>query len=161
MISVIAAVADNQVIGAQGTLPWKQSADLKHFRDTTINNTVIMGWNTFGSLGFQPLPQRRNIVLTRLGGSANGVEVCSSFEQALEIAKSDLKIFVIGGASLFEAAIPIANSIYLTRIRAMPYGDTYFPAVDWNMWELKASKYHNSDDKNQYPMDFEFWIKRK
>lgn len=156
MISIIAAIADNMVIGSLGALPWKLPADMKYFREVTIGNTVIMGRMTFNSIR-KPLSGRRNIVVTSNPLPGVDVEVCDSFEKAIAITKTDLKVFVIGGSRLYEAALPVATSMYLTRVRLSPDGDTYFPKINWNEWELKANRHENGD----IDLDFEFWTKKK
>ena len=139
-ISLVVAVAENGVIGKDGRLPWQMRSDLKRFRAITIGKPVIMGRRTFQSLK-RPLDQRDNIVVTRDPGfRPEGAVVAASFEAALSIARACAgahgadEIMVIGGAQLYEAAMPHADRIYLTRVHAKPEGDTFFPEPDAACW---------------------------
>jgi dihydrofolate reductase len=127
-LALIVAVARNGVIGKDGALPWHVSEDLKHFKKTTKGHAVIMGRKTFDSIG-RPLPHRRNIVVTRREGiSFTGCEVANSLTEAIELARaSDECPFIIGGASLYKEALPMATEIHLTMIDRDVEGDTHFP----------------------------------
>lgn len=128
-LALIVAVARNGVIGKGGALPWHVSEDLKHFKNTTKGHAVIMGRKTFESIG-RPLPQRRNIVISRReGASFAGCEVANSLTKAIDLARtSDACPFIIGGASLYHEALPLATEIHLTTIDSEVEGDTHFPA---------------------------------
>lgn len=126
-LALIVAVARNGVIGRGGGLPWHLSEDLKHFKRTTLGHAVIMGRRTHESIG-RPLPKRRNIVVTRSGAALEGCETASSLDEALELARAtDDCPFVIGGASLYEEALPSATEIHMTTIDRDVEGDTFFP----------------------------------
>jgi dihydrofolate reductase len=127
-LALIVAVARNGVIGKDGTLPWHVSEDLKHFKKTTAGHVIIMGRNTHDSIG-RALPGRRNIVVTRTAGAAfPGCETAHSLEEAIALARTtDDCPFIIGGASLYEDALPIATELHLTTIDEDVEGDTYFP----------------------------------
>ncbi len=127
-LALIVAVARNGVIGKGGVLPWHISEDLKHFKNTTEGHAVIMGRKTFESIG-RPLPQRRNIVISRRkGASFPGCEVASSLADAIDLARTtDECPFIIGGASLYGEALPLATEIHLTTIDRDVEGDTQFP----------------------------------
>ena len=127
-LALIVAVARNGIIGKDGALPWHVSEDLKHFKNTTKGHAVIMGRKTFESIG-RPLPSRRNIVISRReGASFAGCEVASSLTGAIDLARtSDECAFIIGGASLYEEALPLATEIHLTTIDRDVEGDTHFP----------------------------------
>jgi dihydrofolate reductase len=127
-LALIAAVARNGVIGKEGTLPWHLSEDLKRFRKTTDGHAVIMGRKTHDSIG-RPLPGRRNIVVTRAVGAVfPGCEAARSLAEAIALARStDPCPFIIGGASLYEEALPLATELHLTMIAEDADGDTYFP----------------------------------
>ena len=126
-LALIIAVARNGVIGKEGGLPWHIPEDLKHFKRTTVGHTVIMGRRTHESIG-RALPSRRNIVVTRQRAAAfAGCEVAQSLEEAIASARlTDSCPFVIGGASLYEEALPLATEIYLTEIDRDVVGDTFF-----------------------------------
>jgi dihydrofolate reductase len=127
-LALIVAVARNGVIGNDGTLPWHISEDLKHFKETTSGHAIIMGRKTHDSIG-RPLPKRRNIVVTRQSHPLfPGCETANSLNDAIALARTtDDCPFVIGGASLYEEALPIATELHLTTIDEDVDGDTYFP----------------------------------
>jgi dihydrofolate reductase len=146
ILSLIAAVAKNDVIGGGNTLLWDLPEDMKHFRDTTRGHTVIMGRKTYESIG-KPLPNRRNIVITRDATySVEGIEVVNSLEEALRLAsleqgrefeenQEEVEVFVIGGGEIYKQAIEKANKLYITEIHQDFDGDTLFPNIDKNIWE--------------------------
>jgi dihydrofolate reductase len=125
-LALIVAVARNGVIGRDGTLPWHLPEDLKHFKRTTNGHAIIMGRKTHESIG-RPLPGRRNVVVTRGGARFEGCETASSLEEAIALARqTDDCPFVIGGASLYQRALPLATEVYLTEIDEDIEGDTRF-----------------------------------
>ena len=138
-ISLIAAVANNNVIGNNNGLIWKLPADLKHFKNMTMGHVLIMGRKTFESIG-TPLKGRTTIVVTRQKGyDAKGCAVAHSLKEALNLVKEEKKeVFVAGGGEIYSLAIQLhqARRIYLTRIYAEFEGDTFFPEIDKNSWEL-------------------------
>ena len=145
VISIIVAIADNDVIGRDGTLPWRISSDLKTFRRLTMGKPLIMGRRTFQSLK-KPLDGRDNIVLTHQSvWHPDGAIVAGSWLAALAearrcaVARGVDEIAVIGGSTLFEEALPIADRIYKTEVHGSPAGDAFFPAVDWADW-IEASR---------------------
>jgi len=153
-ISIIAAMDRNRVIGKGGTLPWKLPADLKHFKEITSNNTVVMGRKTFESIG-RRLPDRRNIVIsTSKELIAPGCLVVPSFSAAMENVFPTENVFCIGGSRVFEAVLPLAERLYLTEIDAEIPGDTFFPAFDKNEWKEVSRESHEPDEKNPYKYDF-------
>ena len=140
MISLIAAMDQNNVIGYDNDMPWSLPNDLKHFKEVTSNHTIVMGRKTYESIG-RPLPNRKNIILSRSGYQTDDdVEVISSIDEIKELAKSE-EIFVIGGGTIYEQVIPYADRLYITRIDAEFKGDTYFPQfseTDWKVIDEKA-----------------------
>lgn len=133
---LIAAVAQNGVIGINNTLPWRLPADLKYFKQCTDGQTLIMGRKTFDSLG-RLLPNRRHIVITRnTGWQAEGVTVAHSLAEAIQAAGAVDKVFVIGGAEIYAAALPIADALFLTEVDANPEGDAFFPPFDRSGWAI-------------------------
>ncbi|MFQ5347200.1 MAG: dihydrofolate reductase [Rhodothalassiaceae bacterium] len=145
-LSIVVAVAENGVIGDHGRLPWHVPEDLKHFRNLTMGKPVIMGRRTFESIG-RPLAGRRNIVVTRRQNWApNGVAVAHSFDAALDLAGDVPEIMVIGGAEIYALALPLADRIYLTRVRCHPAGDTRFPEIDRAIWSEVAREEHAAQD---------------
>jgi len=141
---LVAAVAKNSVIGAGGKLPWRLPEDLKHFKKLTLGHPVIMGRRTWESLG-RPLPGRENIVITRRAGyEATGASVASSVEAAIAFCIGEPAAFVIGGAEIYAAALPIADGLVLTEIDRDYAGDTYFPAWDRKAWRVTQKETHTS-----------------
>jgi dihydrofolate reductase len=134
-ISLIVALSSNRVIGADKQMPWHLSADLKKFKQITLGSPIIMGRKTFESIG-RPLPGRTNIVVSRNAAyQPEGVVVFASLAAALSYACGESeRVFVIGGASLYEAALPLAAELYLTQIHREFAGDTYFPVLDMSVW---------------------------
>ena len=151
-LTLIAAVASNGVIGIDNRLPWRLPADLKHFKALTMGHAVIMGRKTWESLpaNFRPLPGRRNIVVTRDGGySASGATVAASLPAAISAAGND-EAFVIGGAELYAAALPLADRLELTEIDASFEGDTWFPVIDPDRWRQAARETHRDESGFDY-----------
>lgn len=136
-ISIIAAVALNNVIGRDNSLLWHISDDLKRFKSLTLNKPIIMGRKTYESLPFKPLPKRRNIVVTRKPGTYfEGALVANSMQEAIETANANNEeIFICGGAQIYEYFLPFADKIYLTKVFKEYEGDTIFPFVEYNLFE--------------------------
>jgi dihydrofolate reductase len=142
---LIAAVSRNGVIGRGGKLPWHLPDDLARFKALTLDHAIIMGRKTFESIG-RPLPRRRNLVISRQPGfSAEGIEVFSSLEGAIEAAYAggDTSPFVIGGAEIYAAALPLATRLELTEVREIVEGDAFFPPLDPLAWRLVAREEHD------------------
>ena len=125
MINIIVAASLNNVIGKDNKLLWRQSADLKRFKELTTGKTVVMGRKTYDSIG-KPLPNRRNIVITRQSIEIPGCEVVNSLEEALKL---DNEIFIIGGGEIYQKSIILADKIFFTLIQTEVEGDTYFPVL--------------------------------
>lgn len=147
-IVLVAAVADNNVIGANGGMPWRLRSDLAHFRRLTRNKPIIMGRKTYDSIG-KPLKDRTNIVITRNASlSAPGVVFVPSFEEALAAARADAgrrgtdEIMVIGGSDVFLAAMPLADRLEITHVHANPAGDVHFPPIDPAVWRETSRSEH-------------------
>ena len=154
MISLIVAASTNNVIGANGDLPWRLSDDLKRFKAITMGKPIIMGRLTWESIG-RPLPGRQNIVITRQPGySAEGCDVVASVDEALATAGAAPEIMVIGGGDIYRQLLPRASRVYLTRVEAEVDGDTFFPELDPSDWELVASEAHAADEKNAHAFTF-------
>ncbi len=161
-ISLVVAVSENNVIGKDNQLLWHLPNDLKFFKNTTWGMPVIMGRKTFDSMG-KPLVGRTNIVITRQDDwTAEGVMACSSLEEAMKAAAAtDAKeAFVIGGGQIYKQSIGIADRIYLTRVHTNIGGDTFFPEVDTNLFELVSSLPFRQDEKHAYAYTFEVWARK-
>jgi dihydrofolate reductase len=153
MLNLIVATANNNVIGLGGKMPWHLPAELAYFKQVTMGHPIIMGRKTFESIG-RPLPGRRNIVVTaNPAWQHEGVEVATSVDAALALIAGH-SAFVIGGATLYAAALPIADRIYLTSIHANVDGDTFFPPLPETEWQETSRQPRPKDDKNTYDVDF-------
>ena len=154
MLSLIAAMAHNSVIGLNNQLPWRLPADLKHFKAVTLGKPVIMGRKTYESIG-KPLPGRINIVVTRDASyTAEGVVIVHSLAEALAKSKAAPEAMVIGGAQLYAEALPHAQRMYLTLIDAEFAGDAFFPAYDPRDWRETAREEHAPDEINPHSYRF-------
>ncbi len=134
-ITLVAAVADNGVIGAAGGIPWRIPEDFAHFKGVTLGHTMLMGRATYDSIG-RTLPGRTTVVLTRdPTWSAPDVQVAGSFDEALDLA-ADLpgEVMVVGGAAVYAAALPVADAQVLTEVHLAPEGDTRYPDWDRSEW---------------------------
>ncbi|HLX81338.1 MAG TPA: dihydrofolate reductase [Burkholderiales bacterium] len=145
-IYLIAAVSRNGIIGVDGKLPWHLPEDLKHFKNLTLGHPVIMGRRTWESLG-RPLPGRENIVISRTPGfEAPGASVAVSVEGAVALCSGEAVAFVIGGAEIYAAALPLADGLVLTEIQKDYEGDTRFPEWDRKDWRVSQKETHTSGE---------------
>lgn len=153
-IALIAAMAENRVIGRENRLPWRLSADLRRFKSLTMGKPVIMGRKTYESIG-KPLPGRSNIVVTRdRDYRAQGCRVVHSLEQALEAAAGHDEVMVIGGAQLYRQTLDRAERMYLTLVKTELDGDALFPQIEMRHWRELERESHRADEKNEYDYDF-------
>ncbi len=140
MINIIVAMDKNRVIGKDNKLPWHISDDLKNFKKLTTGNTVIMGRKTFESIG-RPLPNRNNVVISSSMPSTPGIDVCKTMEEGIIKAKSYGKdIFVIGGATVYEQAIPFTDKMYISYVKGEHEGDVFFPEFDEKEWHVERKE---------------------
>ncbi|MGI4020492.1 MAG: dihydrofolate reductase [Janthinobacterium lividum] len=153
IISLVVAVSANQVIGKNNQLIWHLPADLKHFKQLTTGHTVFMGRKTYDSIG-KPLPNRRNIVISRSVNQLEGCEIAPSLEAALKLSSEEKKIFIIGGAEIYRQSLLLANRIYLTRIHQDFDGDTFFPEIDLKIWQETERENFLPDEKNKLSYSF-------
>lgn len=162
MISIIVATAEGGVIGKDGGLPWHLPADLAHFKKITTGHPIIMGRKTHESIG-RPLPGRTNIVISRSPSyRAEGCSTATSLDEAIKIAASSeggQESFIIGGASVYEEALTLADKIYLTRVDARIDGDRFFN-FDHSGWKLISTQKHPAGDRNQYAYEFRQYVRR-
>jgi dihydrofolate reductase len=138
---IIVAMTESRLIGLNGAIPWQIPEELRLFRDLTIGHTLIMGRRTFQSIG-RPLPGRRNIVVSRSLPPTPGVDICSDLETALVLAEQtgETKIFFIGGAEIYAAALPLADILHISWIRGEHEGDTWFPPFSEAEWAVDRER---------------------
>ena len=154
LISFIVAIANHRVMGLNNQLPWHLPADLQHFKAITLNKPIVMGRKTYESIG-KPLPQRTNIILTHDHDyQAPGCYVVHTLDDVLKVTPEAEEIFIIGGAVIFEAYLPLAQRIYMTIIDAEIEGDIFFPDFDETKWQLISREDHLPDSKNVYSYSF-------
>lgn len=152
-ISAVVAIAENHAIGKNNQLLWYLPNDLKHFKQITSGHTVIMGRKTYDSVG-KPLPNRRNIVVTRQNMEIPGCEVAGSVEAALTLCASEQEVFIIGGAEIYQLALPLTNRIYLTIVHRSFDADAFFPPISMQEWVETERKDFEADEKNSIPYSF-------
>ena len=151
MVKIIVAMSKNRVIGNNNQLIWKLSSDLKRFKELTTGSSIVMGRKTFESIG-KPLPNRRNIIITRNNDYiVEGCEIVSSLEEALLLTNNNC--FIIGGGEIYKQALDITDKIYLTLVHKDFEGDTIFPELG-KEWAKISRKDFEADDKNQYKYSF-------
>jgi dihydrofolate reductase len=155
-ISAIVAMGENRAIGFQGNIPWHLSADFKRFKELTMGHPIVMGRKTFESIG-KPLPGRTNIVITTDPSYVvEGCVAAHSLEEALAATGAADEVFIIGGAQIYELALPKVQTLYLTKVHGAFEGDTFFPVLNEAEWNLIGSEDHAKDEKND--ADFTFLI---
>lgn len=158
IISLVAAMAANRVIGKDNKMPWHLPADLKHFKAVTLGKPVVMGRKTFDSIG-RVLPGRRNLVISRTPpADSRGAEWVNSLPQALELLQGHEEVMIIGGGEIYRQALPLAQRLYLTDIDLTTEGDAFFPdyhaAADW---QLVQQSEHSADMQNPHHCYFRIW----
>lgn len=159
MISLIVAYDKKLGIGIKNTLPWKLSADLKNFKKITENNYIVMGRKTFESIG-HPLPNRKNIILTRSPEYiAEGCVILNDTQSVLNLAqeKPHYEIFIIGGAEIYALFLEHADRIYCTEVDAKLTADAFFPKWDKSQYKCIGKKFFTKDESNQYGFTFSVW----
>lgn len=153
---MIAAVAENRVIGNKNTIPWHLPEDFKYFKEATLGKTVVMGLNTFNSIGGKPLPGRKHVILNKDQNyiPLENCVVAHSVEEAIELTKNESEVMICGGASVYSQFLPLAQRLYLTYVHATPEGDTYFPEFDRSEWKEVKRIDNKADSKNKYDYSF-------
>ena len=155
-LSIIVAITENNIIGKENGMPWHLPADLKYFREKTTDHFIIMGRKTFESFGSRPLPNRVSVVITsQKDYKAEGCLIANSLDEAINLAKNETEVFVIGGKQIYDRAIPLANKMYITRIHSSIDGDTFFPQYDETQWKLISHQERDADEKNAFPISFQ------
>ena len=157
MISLIAAVAHQRIIGKDNQLPWHLPDDMKYFMNKTKHHTVVMGRKNFESLPpkFRPLPERTNVIITRQSDfQAEGCLVYHSWEAARRLDRPELELFVIGGSEIYQLALPDAQRLYLTEVEATYPGDRFFPDYNTRQWREISRHPHPPDNRHAVPFSF-------
>ena len=159
-VALVAAIAENGVIGRDGGMPWRLKSDMRAFRAITMNKPIIMGRKTFESLP-GPLAGRDNIVVSRnLRFSADGIIICPDIPEALQVAQSCAArrgaddICVIGGAQIYAACLDVSDRIYLTRVHARPEGDSFFPPFEPDLWRETSRRFVAAGEHDSADMSF-------
>jgi dihydrofolate reductase len=173
ILSIISAIGKNNEIGQSNALLWDLPADMKHFKETTSSHTVIMGQKTYESLGQsktgelgRPLPNRRNIVLTKdVSFRREGIEVIFSIEELIKLLNEtedkDSECFIIGGGQIYKLFIDIADRLYITHVdESFHLADTFFPEIDISKWTKTSEEEYPSDEKNKYNLSFVTYTKK-
>jgi dihydrofolate reductase len=153
IVTIVVAIAENHAIGKNNQLLWHLPKDLKHFKEITSGGTVIMGRKTYDSVG-KPLPNRRNIIITRQQIEIAGCEVVNSLQAALDLCRDHKEVFIVGGAEIYKQAMPLTDRIYLTIVHENFEADTYFPEISKDIWKETERTDHEADEKN--PLSFSF-----
>ena len=162
MVTIIAAIANNNALGKDNDLIWHLPADLKRFKKVTSGHHILMGRNTFESIG-KPLPNRTTVIITRNKNyTQDGCIVVDSIEKAIEVAKNDKHIFIIGGAQIYKQVIEknLADQLDITKVHHAFDADVFFPEIDANIWEETSREDFSSDEKNKYDYSFISYKKR-
>jgi|TARA_B100000902_G_C27299297_1_gene911873 dihydrofolate reductase len=165
IISHLVAVSNNLVIGVKNDLPWKLKRDLQHFSAYTQNKAIIMGRKTFESIG-RPLPNRKNIVISKTMRPENGIEVTSNLEQAIQLAekwnidqKNKNEVVLIGGGYVFEESKDLVNKLVLTQVDCDINGDVFYPKLDFSTWKKESEESYKKDSENDYDFKIETYSK--
>lgn len=160
--AIVVAASLNNAIGKDNRLLWSLPNDMKFFKNTTWAMPVIMGRKTYESLG-KPLPGRLNIVITRQAGwQQEGVTKASSLQEAIQVAKAEnyREAYVIGGGEIYREALPVCDTIYLTRVETTVEADTFFPEMNPAEWHLSFSQSFAADEKHAFAYRFETWVRK-
>ncbi len=159
MITIIAAVAQNNAIGKNNDLLWHLPNDFKRFKAITTNHFIIMGRKTFESFP-KPLPNRTHIVISSQENyKPAGCIMVSSLEKAIEICPKNEEIYIIGGGQIYEQAIKIADKLDITKVQNSFDATVFFPEIDPTIWKLNKTVFNEKDDKHQFDYTFEEYVK--
>ena len=161
MITIIAAAGSNNELGKDNDLVWHLPKDFKRFKKLTTGHHIIMGRKTFQSFP-KPLPNRVHIVITRnTDYHPEGAIIVHSMTEALEIAKNDSQIFIIGGGEIYKLGMKIADKIELTRVNSSFEADTFFPEIPSDDWKLSSEEFHLKDEKHKFDFSYQTFISNK
>ena len=158
-LAIVVAVAKNGVIGINNQLPWHLPKDFAHFKQLTLDNTVIMGRKTWQSLPKKPLPNRLNLILSRSqldlsDYPSDEVKTIHHLQDIAQLKPSHHQAFIIGGAEIYQLTLPLCQTVYLTEVDSDPRGDSYFPTLNDQEWQLIETIEHPADAKHAYSFRF-------
>ncbi|GAA4031349.1 dihydrofolate reductase [Flavobacterium cheonhonense] len=160
MITVIAAVAENNALGKENQLLWHLPDDFKRFKTLTSGHYIIMGRKTFESFP-KPLPNRTHVIISRQANyHPEGCIVVNSLEQAIEACPKTEEVFIIGGGEIYRQSIAVADKLDLTKVHATFEADTYFPEVDLSEWQLVFEEYHPKDERHDFAFTFQTYLRK-
>ncbi|WBX73426.1 dihydrofolate reductase [Tenacibaculum pacificus] len=162
MITIIAAIANNNALGKDNDLIWHLPADLKRFKKVTSGHHILMGRNTFESIG-RPLPNRTSVIITRNNDYLKeGCLVAHSLEEAIELSKDETDIFIIGGAQVYKEAIEnnLVDKLDICLVHHSFEADVFFPNIDMNIWKEASREDFKADEKNKYDYSFVSYIRK-
>lgn len=155
--SLIVAMTKDRVIGRGGGLPWRLSSDLKRFKRLTMGHTIIMGRKTYESIG-RLLPGRKTVIVSRNSRYAiDGARVAASVEEAFFLAEGSDEAFIVGGAAIYAAALPIVERLYVTLVESDAKGDTFFPLFEWDHWRLLEEEQVPAGERDECPTIFRIY----
>lgn len=157
-ITLIAALNEVFTIGINQSLPWHLPIDLKHFMNTTKNHTIIMGRKTYESIG-KPLPNRKNIVISRRKVDHPEVTTFHSLHDAIDAQKEASEVFITGGQSIYQAALPIATKMILTFVESSNEGDVFFPYFNPSLWKRQSITHYPKDEKHAYRFNIQVFVR--
>lgn len=157
--TLVVAISQNNVIGHQGDLPWRLSSDLRRFKQLTMGHALLMGRKTFESIG-KALPGRQTIVLSRSGFEVPdpSIRVVSDVSEVDGVLEDGRQVMVVGGAQIYEAALPWCSRLWITRVQAEVAGDVFFPDLDWDRWKLESTESIPTGPKDEWPTEFQRWV---
>ncbi|WP_162126465.1 dihydrofolate reductase [Flavobacterium phycosphaerae] len=160
MITLIAAVAENNALGKDNQLLWHLPDDFKRFKSLTSGHYIIMGRKTFESFP-KPLPNRTHVIITRQKNYApEGCIVVNSLEDAIAVCPKDEEVFVIGGGEIYTQSIAMADKIDITKVHQHFEADTFFPEIDLKLWKLISEEFHPKDEKHAFDFTFLTYVRR-
>ena len=160
MITVIAAVAENNALGKENQLLWHLPDDFKRFKTLTSGHFIIMGRKTFESFP-KPLPNRTHVIISRQANyQPEGCIVVNSLEQAIEACPKTEEVFIIGGGEIYRQSIAVADKLDLTKVHATFEADTHFPEIDLSQWQLIFEEHHPKDERHDYAFTFQTFTRK-
>lgn len=160
MITVIAAVAENNALGKENQLLWHLPDDFKRFKTLTSGHYIIMGRKTFESFP-KPLPNRTHVIISRQANyQPEGCIVVNSLEQAIAVCPKTEEVFIIGGGEIYRQSIAVADKLDLTKVHATFEADTHFPEIDLSQWQLVFEEYHPKDERHDYAFTFQTYSRK-